>query len=311
MLQGGENPRYNNVNGVSANAGYVLSDSHATGTLPRSGLEWAFDFYDHGGNTAATGISGFHDVANGVAFLLPCRSGLCGWNAGQGMTLQPFGASINDGYGANLVSALHDTPQTIAIGATKSATAGLTLQSAPAAMQGNGTFSVAGVFRYDGGGFNQVPIWMTGDYSGSNTMVALSYPSASGGPLELGWGVNANRWRYNSGFSLTAGNWYFITCTVQANGATPIAHMWVGVGGSLVDKIAGVSRAATGGTPVQTPNVAATPLVLGFDSVGATHTVKGSYAGLFVYNRALGQSEIGLMYQTVKAKMALRGVTLQ
>jgi hypothetical protein len=123
--------------------------------------------------------------------------------------------------------------------------------------------------------------------------------------------VNANRWRYNSGFSLTAGNWYFITCTVQANGATPIAHMWVGVGGSLVDKIAGVSRAATGGTPVQTPNVAATPLVLGFDSVGATHTVKGSYAGLFVYNRALGQSEIGLMYQTVKAKMALRGVTLQ
>ena len=58
---------------------------------------------------------------------------------------------------------------------------------------------------------------------------------------------------------------YFIACTVQANGATPTAHMWMGVGGSVADKLAGISRTSTGGTPAQTPNVVAAPLTLGND----------------------------------------------
>jgi hypothetical protein len=50
---------------------------------------------------------------------------------------------------------------------------------------------------------------------------------------------------------------------------------------------------------------------MGMDTYGATHNAGASYAGLFVYGRALGRAEAGLMYNTLKAKMAARGVTLQ
>lgn len=320
-LNGGDDAIYRKISGNPAviqlvHAGLVISDSHAPGTIPRKDLVWAFDFYDHGGHVYGPdaqgfGTYGFHDIANGSAFLAPFSPGF-GWTSGRGISLQAFGVSTWDaGYGAYLATTMHETPQTIAIGAANTTTSGLTLQNAPASMQGNGTFTVAGVFRFDSAGSNQVPLWTTGDNSGTNTMVALSYPNGSGGPLELGWGVNANRWRYNSGFSLVQGNWYFIACTVQANGTTPTAHMWTGVGGALVDEIAGVSRTSTGGTPTQTPNVAATPLWMGMDTYGATHNAGASYAGLFVYGRALGRAEAGLMYNTLKAKMAARGVTLQ
>jgi hypothetical protein len=176
-------------------------------------------------------------------------------------------------------------------------------------MQGNGTFTVAGVFRIDASSYGMTPFWTTGDDSSSNTRVSLSY--YGGAPsLELAWGLNGDRWRYNSGFAPSTNQWYFIACTVQANGATPIGHMWTGIGGALVDKIAGVSRAATGGSPTQTPNVVATPLVLG-TAIGDSYTTNASYGGLFVYGRALSRPEVGLMYRTVKAKMAARGVTVQ
>jgi hypothetical protein len=316
MLLGSESSRYRNVGGVVAHAGYIMADSHATGTIPGKDLVWAFDFYDHGGNAAST-ITGFQDVANGSAFLLPCRAGppvACGWTSGQGVSLQTYGANLSDlGYGAYLSTMMHETSQTIAIGTAATATAGLTPQNAPAAMQGNGTYTVAGVFRIDATGFDQVPFWATGDGAATNAQVSLSYSNSTGGPLQLIWSNSAqfpnNRWMFNSGFTPTIGSWYFIACTVQANGATPIARMWTGIGGALVDKIAGVSRTQVG-SATQTPNVSATPLRLGMGT-GGTHHTSGSYAGLFVYSRALGRAEVGLMYQTVKAKMAAQGVTLQ
>ena len=169
-------------------------------------------------------------------------------------------------------------------------------------MQGNGTFTVAGVFRYDAAGNGIVPLWTTGDSSGSNTSVGLRYSSNNGAGLELAWwGNNAGYWKYTSAYALVPGNWYFIAATVEANGATPIAHLWMGVGGELVDKLAGVTRRSTGGNPVQTPNVAAAPISLGTEP-GQAVTTKASYASLFVYGRALEQAEAGLMYQTLKAK---------
>ncbi len=291
MLQSSESPRSTNTVGYTTNAGYILSDSHATGTIPRKDLAWAFDFYDHGGDTDVSGISGFHDIANGSAFLQVCpNTSQCGFfNPGQGSNLTTFGAQLaNGGYGGRLV----------------------TTANAPATMQGNGTFTVAGVFRYDAPTFAESPLWTTGDISGTNTKVGLMY-NPGGGELEIGWGSTAaNRWRYNSGFPLVAGNWYLIACTVEANGATPTAHMWIGVGGSLVDKLAGVSRTSTGGTPAQTPNVVAAPMTLG-NEPGQGGSANASYASLFVYNRALEQSEVALIYTTMKAKMSARGITLQ
>ena len=71
-----------------------------------------------------------------------------------------------------------------------------------------------------------------------------------------------------------------------------------------------MSRTITCGSPTAAPNVAATPIYMGTQQ-GDTSTANASYAGLFVYGRALRQPEVGLMYQTVKAKMAARGVVLQ
>jgi hypothetical protein len=178
-------------------------------------------------------------------------------------------------------------------------------------MQGNGSYSVVGVFRRDAGtAYNVVPFWLAGS-TGPGATIALGYAGADGSNLELGWGLYGDRWRYNSGFTLPAGNWYFIACTVQANGANPTAHMWMGIGGALVDKLAGISRTETGGSSATaTPNVTAAPLRLGTD-LGSGQTANASYASLFVYGRPLSQAEVGLMYTTMKAKMAARGVTLQ
>ena len=138
-------------------------------------------------------------------------------------------------------------------------------------------------------------------------MIALSYPNATG-VLELGWGLG-NRWRYNSSWAMTNGLWYFIACTVQASGNTPLASMWVGENGALVDKIAGVSRTSSGGSPSPTPAVALSPLTLALYTNG--RHVSASYGGLYVYSRVLGRAELGFVYQTLKADMARRGVTLQ
>ena len=293
-------------------SGLILSDSHMYGSVPRNGLEMAFDFYDHGGNVSLPyTYTGFHDLVSGSAFLIPCH-GVCEWNAGRGAVLAAYGADMTDlGYGANLSTMKHETPQTAAIEATKGfATAGLTPQDAPPAMQGNGTFTVAGIFRINGPGNNLVPLWSTGTDNGSlSSMVALAYYNPTEGPLELTWGLGSYRWRFKSGFSPTRGNWYFIACTVQANGAAPIVHMWTGVGGVVTDKLAGVARTLTGGSPTQIPAVAAGPFVL--NTVNNTSTARASYAGLYVYSRALGLAEAGLLYSTLKADMTRRGVTLQ
>ena len=306
MLLGGENPRYTNVGGVAANSGIIFSDGHAAGTMPQNGLEVAYDFYDHGGNVSA-GIAGFHDIGNGGSFLVPCwrdAGQKCYFASSKGASLTTFGAQMYGGYSPFMTTVMHDTPQTVAIGLANSTTGGYTLQNAPASMQGNGSYTVAGVFRIDSGSYNV--IWSTGDASSSNTAVNLTgWPT-----LQLNWGVLGSSWRFNSAFTPTTGDWYFMSVTVAAHGTTPVAHIWTGIGGTLIDEIAGVSRAALSGSPTPTPNVSATPLTLAYDLASASWG-SVSYAGLYVYNRALGQAEVGLMYQTMKKNMAARGVTLQ
>ena len=308
MLQGGENPRFSDVYGLTTNAGYVFSDSHAPGTIPRRDLALAFDFYDHSGDTTSSGFGGFHDLASGAAYLIP------GWTDGattygtwgKGAVLEPFGAQIQYGYLAKLITATHDTPPTVA--------SGLALQNAPAAMQGNGTFTVVTVFRYDVSGFGQCPIWVTGDTTLSGKSVSLAFPY-TGSKLTLNWGGQATSdgWRwFISNYTPTAGNWFFVATVVTANGSSmPLAQMWVGVNGTLVDELAGVSSSVAWGSPTtSTANVTAGPLILGSDAP-ATNTLNGSYAGLFVYGRALGRAEVSFVYQSLKSNLAKRSITLQ
>jgi hypothetical protein len=107
---------------------------------------------------------------------------------------------------------------------------------------------------------------------------------------------------------MTTGQWIFMATTIAANGSTPAVHMWVGVGGSLVDELAGVSKTTKYGTPAWPPNVTAGPLILGGYPF---NTMSGSYAGLLVYNRALSYPECVSLYQSFKTKMVERGVTVE
>ncbi len=291
----------------------VYSNSNAPRTIPIAGLEWGFDFYDHNGATPTSSVYGMRDHAKDGAMMVPCHGPtLCDWNAGQGITVQPYGVALNgsDGYQAMMQSMKHEFPQTAAIGAANTSTTpvGFTPTNAPAVMAGNGTFSVILVVsRLAASGSFQTPLWSTGtNSSAASSMVALSYPNATG-VLELGWGLD-NRYRFDSGWTMTSGNWYFIGCTVTANGNTPIAHMWVGESGILSDKLAGVSRTLTGGTPTRTPNVAASPLTIAQYNNAYAHIGVG---GLYVYSRAVGQTEMGAIYRVLKAEMARRGVTVQ
>jgi hypothetical protein len=261
--------------------------------------------YDHAGSTAMPQFfPGFEDMANGMAFLSP-DTGVPGWNTGRGATFETFGATLGNEYGPHMTT-VQRSVSPWAGGLTGSTVA----QNIPASLQGNASYTIAGVFRYDGGQYGKPGIWMIGN-GNATTSVSLNC-DVGGANLELAWGgEGVNRWRFNSGFTITPGNWYFVTATVQANGDTPVAHLWVGVGGSLIDKIAGVAYASTGGTPTKTPNVSAAPL--GLNMIDGNQGNRGflSYASLFVYSRPLGQAEVGLMYNTMKTNMTVRGVTVQ
>ena len=324
VLNGGDAPIFGrisrNPNVINpVHSGIVISDSHAPGTIPRKDLAWAFDFYDHGGHAYKPdgngyGTYGFRDIASGSAFMVPCHGpGLCDWNPGQGVDLGSYGGIVVDlGYASKFMSVMHETPQTAAIGSARTGGSGGTGGYTPlnaTALQGNASYTVVAlVNRHATGGAGAV--WSTGDNSSTNTALSLSYDSGTGANLELGWGYHGspNRWRINSGFTLAASTWYFLAVGVQASGTTPVAHLWAGDSGLLVDKFAGVSRTQVG-TANPLPNVTAAPLNLGND--GSSNSANLFFSGLYVYGRALSQAEVGLMYTTMRAKMAARGVTLQ
>jgi len=289
---GSEMARYSNTVGIQSHSGYIVSDSHAPRTIPAKDLVWLWDLYDHGGVTTWSGFSGFREIGTGTAFLVPNSQAGSAFFPSQGTSFETYGAKLDGsgGYSPKLYTVQHETNYTTV--------------NVPAALRGNGSYTVGVVFRVDAFS-GATPVWVFGDASGSNTMVALS-----GNTLELGWGVSGNRWRFLSSFTPTIGNWYFVACTVQANGATPVAHMWVGVGGQLIDKIAGVTRASTGGAPTQTPNIAAGPLTLGLEP-GQTNSINASYGLVSVHSRALSQPEAWVMYQSAQTFMAARGVTVQ
>ena len=295
----GDVSAYTDIGIKKLNSGWVFGSGDVPGTFNRKGLVWAFDFMDHGGDAGAR-YPYFHDVANNHAILYPCFTDgaiTCGYMGGKGLVSNVDSISTQAGYQARYESRLGEL-------STGASTPNL---NAPGAMTGNGTFSVVGVFRRDTN--NSGPYWVTGDTGNGNTSVGMYLDT--GNQLGLLWGGNnAYRWRYLSSFVPTVSSWYFMTATVQANGDTPTAHLWTGVGGTLVDEIAGVPYAKTGGSPSQTPNVTAGTLVLGTDPNSAI-TLNASYAGLLVYNRALSATECQGLYRTLKTKMSERGIALQ
>jgi hypothetical protein len=296
----GESFQSTNITKGISGAGYQFSDGHMPGSFPRNGLVWSFDFYDQ--HVTPWNMSNWPywiDRGTNSAIMQGCFTDggpqSCGVLA-KGNAAGTYGITLGgDGY-----SELFKT----------FAAYGGAAQNAPAAMQGNGSYSVVGIFRGDTlPAYNPRALWATGNMSATTgSGVGLEWSNGTG-YVSIDWGNSYNNhYRYMSSWAPTAGNWYFMAAVVTS-GTPPTAKLWVGVSGGLSDKLNGVPRTATGGSPASTPNVTAGPLVLGFDGTG--RTALASYATVMVYGRALTSPEVQLMYRSFKAKMAERGVTLQ
>ncbi|MBI3888909.1 hypothetical protein HY311_03940 [Candidatus Nomurabacteria bacterium] len=300
----GDVPSYLDTSMGKVNSGWQFTSGEEPGTFIRKGLIWAFDFMDHGGVTAST-YQFFHDVANGGAVMSPCfTDGATNCNDGimglKGLSLLTNGIRIQDGYSARYESNISDI--------NRGTTAGN--QNAPSVMQGNGTYSVVGIYKLDSIGYT-TSLWITGNPSDGNASVGLTTQQTTG-YMGIDWGnVYTFRWAYRSAFAPIAGNWYFMSATVTA-GSPPTAKLWVGgavTPGVLTDVISGVSRTKNGGTPATVPAVSAGPLVLEND--GSGHIPNASYAGLMLYNRALSDTENQQLYQSFKIKMKERNIIIQ
>ena len=298
-------------------AGYQFSDGNLVGSFPRKGLAWSFDYLDAGKNSSVTNWPFFLERGNKSAVIVACDGTYnapanCGsMNPGHGTSMNPYGIqTIYSEYGGHFRTYPAES-------------SGGINQNAPPSMQGNGSYSVVGVYRYEGvtpfgrlGG-----IWSTGVSSDSdNTMVELNQLN---GNLVLEWNATHKpHYRYVSTFTFpNFTNWYFIAVTVQAqtscgSNCTPEAKIWVGGAdspGVLKDVNAGVSYttapATTPAVSTRTPNVSAGPLILGINAQGENTSM--SVGTTMVYNRALTSTEVQLIYQGLKSKMKERGVVLQ
>jgi hypothetical protein len=304
-----------NLQRIVSGAGYQFSDSHTPGTFPRKGLALSFDFLDAGVNSGLTNWGSFRDFANGAAVISACDGSYTAPTNCGGM-LPTHGTALNN-YGINQVYSEYN-------GHFRTFTDAISLvpANAPAAMQGNGSFSVVGVYRYEGATpYSRCgAMWATGDPTTvGNNMVLMCQVN---GKIELDWNrPEETHSQYLANFTFpNTTNWYFIATTVQAqtgcgSNCTPTARVWVGgavTPGVLVDVNAGVSWTGVLGTPSPlTPSVAARPLVLGLTGYGSSDGSSMTHASMLVYNRVLTYPEVQLMYRSMKAKMAERGATLQ
>jgi hypothetical protein len=295
----GESFQESNLYQFIVGSGYQFSDGHVAGSFPRKGLVWSFDFQDHG---ALTNWPFFVDRANNSVVISPCTGSInapiCGTiNAGQGTHLNAYGIETSDpGYNGHF-NTFKSAIDIVSGGASTSI-------SAPSAMLGNGSYSVVGVYRYQGDSpYRKVGIWSGGNATALNVLH---------GTLLLDHGV----YHYTTSFTFVPNNWYFVVATVQAQaggcGAScvPTARVWVG-GATAPGVIADVNSGVSGGSTA-TPTVGAGPFLIGTNTTGdGQDSPLMTYATVMVYDRPLTQAEVGFMYQSMKTKMKQRGVTLQ
>jgi hypothetical protein len=300
-------------------AGYQFSSGNITGSFPRSGLVWSFDLLDMGINQSWTNWPYFMDRANYSAVLTACdvsyaSPSYCGsMTPGHGTGMNVYGIVTNQNasqYGGHFRTAQWEGN----LGAPV---------NAPAAMQGNGSYTVIGVYRQEAATEFGRPggIWSTGVRSSSdNTMIEFNQVN---GTLELDWGATDKpHYRYITNFTFpNFTNWYFAEVTVQAatGGNCATASVWVGgatTPGILKDVNAGATCNAVNSPGSKTPNVSAAPFVLGFNVWGNSFSSQGepfigTTATTMVYSRALSYMEIQQAYHSMVSAMARRGITLQ
>lgn len=302
----GEVSSYIDIGLRKLNSGWVFGSGETPGTFNKNGLIWAFDFMDHGGDTTAK-YPYFHDIINRTTIMIPCagNSFVCGPPFG-GVTYDTNGISITDGALGRLETRTNEI----------NTSGGTPNQNAPSVFLGNGTFTVAGIFKINATLTQTGWVWATGNSSatgnaGGNQAIALVIRSGVNNYLQVWWGGGpVCEYAYQGTFKPIVGNWYFISLVIISGSPNPAAKLWTGIGGVLVDELNGISRTPVCGSPTQIPNVVAGPLRIGWDGA-SPNVLSGSYAGLFIYNKALSKFENDQLYQTLKLRMLDRSITIQ
>lgn len=297
-------PRTGCCFGSPIGAGYQFSTGNVAGSFPRKGLVWSFDLLDFGVAAGAGQFPYWKDRGGTRAVIASCTDGsfsgptLCGSvNSGRGTQIDggPWLSMHDAGYPAQWRVFPSEAPL-------------FGVSAVPTWMLGNSSYSVIQVVRYEGGNSPR-PLWSAGAGSAVsldhfNGLLALDFSNQGG-----------NHWRYVSNFTFpNTSNWYFIATTVAANGSgCPNTSIWVGgaaVAGTLKDTVAGVScTVSPSAGPSATPSIGSGPFVIGMGESSQSATL--SFATLMTYSRALSSPEVQMAYRSMKAKMALRGITVQ
>lgn len=299
-------------------SGFQFSAGGITGSFPRRGVIWSFDFADQVGSTE---WPYFADRANNSVTITPCTTTYgaspptCGMmGGGTSTTVSGSSPYISVGY-INTASIGHFEvrPAESVINTAANVT--------PTAMQGNGSYSVVGVFNpYATTPFNRSgTIWATGNDGGNDSQSSVSIEVKNLVP-QLSWGNDNNaHWQFTGNQTMTQVQWLFIATTVAKDvaspgcgtGCVPTVHMWVGLNGVLTDFFAGQTYTAinSGSTSAKTPAVTNGPFSLGLGTQGAPFQGSCNYQSFMVYGRELSFAEVSSMYKSMRAKMVQRGLS--
>ncbi len=297
--------------------GKISGTNGGIGSFPRQGLIWSFDLTDSQSLNSPADWPYWMDRGNYSAALTGCTTDYGSGSPACGIVHNASGTSIVNGtsisvtYGDTSTSAHYQViPTNWIVNDTRANSI------TPSAMQGNGSYSVIGVYKFNTPltQFHLGSVWCTGVNGGANAQSQISLDYSNTNFLSLNWGVETvAHWQFLANQTIATGSTYFVVTTVQANGTTPIAHLWVGLSGVLTDLFNGQTYSAVNGgsSSFKTPAVQSGPFTMGLGTFGAGSQPSISYYTKMVYGRVLSRTEIGQVYNVMKAQMSKRGVTIQ
>jgi hypothetical protein len=283
----------------TGNSGIRFSMAQPSHALPRNGLQYYFDVFDHGGNTGITPIATYDQarLSNGAAqpfptsALTPCYTNGCGFSSGGTGWSGNYGAI---GGGGSFIG-----------WTLKDMTGGAGTEINPAMFAGDSSYTFSIVVKVtDITQAASQNILGIGNTSGSinaieiNTYMGHLY-------FNLFNGSTSKYWQFQpSNAPLASGTWAMLTF-VKTAGTPTLANSIIYVNGALAVALLATPAGSPSGL-----NIAAGPLTIGIYRPVGGQTLTGAFANFMAHNRALSASEVAAAYVVTKANLAKRGITL-
>ena len=296
---------------ATGGAGTKFTMGPVANALPRNGLHYYFDFYDHKGNTGYLPLATF-DQARAVNHATCTNAANCTYGALPVAALSMCYNAYYTGCGFPQYSnawqsnGIYITPYSNYVnGLTLMDLTGNNVQ--PALFSSDQPWTVSTVVQFSSAstGFR----WFGA--GGSNGASGFFFWTASGtggaGSLCAIWitNSNVNRGVCSAGGLFTAGAWTHVVITRTTGVIAGSVHIYVnGVESPSYNTFLYAGGGST--SPVLTPG----PVVLGAQPGSTYQELTGSFSSFGIWNRVLTLAEIKRTYTTLKAQMLQRGITL-